>query len=121
MPEKPIYTPDGGPAFPVQNPRQWPGMKLIDWYTGQALQGFCSNQTVVARAMEGDPEAFGGRLAELAFSVGRAATIHRDNELPARMAGEGLTEVADAIDDEAEHRNRLAKEAPDEVETGTDA
>ena len=48
---------DGGPAFPLENPRhledgelfrQFTGMSLRDWYAGKVLQGFCANPTVFA-------------------------------------------------------------------------
>jgi hypothetical protein len=61
---------DGGPAFPViceEWPNQ-PGMKLRDWFAGQALAGYCS-----ASPAEVDED-----LATCAYSVADAMLEERE-------------------------------------------
>lgn len=73
---------DGGPAFPLENPRhlengdlfkQFPGMSLRDWFAGQALAGLVTSN--VRDCLYGTQSA--DRYAEDAYCIADAMLAER--------------------------------------------
>lgn len=72
---------DGGPAFPIENPRQlengelfkqFPGMTLRDWFAGRALTG-----------MTASPDFYGDswdKIAAHAYDAADAMIVARGKE-----------------------------------------
>lgn len=77
---------NGGPAFPLENPRQledgalfkqFPGMSLRDWFAGQALAGFIACHAADADAA---PSASGAARAAYQYADAMLAERSKSEE-----------------------------------------
>jgi len=62
---------DGGPAFPT-DPAAYPGLSMLDWFAGMAMQGFCTADNFFDMPCE--------KLANIAYQQAAAMLAERERQ-----------------------------------------